>query len=447
MTIRRRIALVAAAAVAVSVVLISVAIFFVAQRQIMAPIDDSLLSRASIIESVRPGTMPPAFREDFVKREGIFGQRRGDFDSTYYQVILPGGGTINAGPDNVVLPVPGPEEVSTEEPTLRSVWVDGLHLRVVTVYQSDAGVFIQLARPLTEADETLRRLAIMLVVTGLSGVALAAGIGLLVARSALKPVDVLRSSLTDIAASKSLGERVDVSSGDEIAELGRAFNQLLDEIQASREDQVRLVRDAGHELRTPLTALRTNIEILQRHEVDEEDRRAMLAAAHAEVEELSTLVTEVVDLATDRYEEEPTSRVMLGDIVASVAERIERRNGRRVEVDDDGSLVVGKSAALERAITNIVTNADKWSPAGDTIRVAIAAGCVTVTDTGPGFEPDDIDHVFERFYRSSEARSTPGSGLGLAIVAQVALDHGGEVFARNRSDTSGAIVGICLPET
>ena len=446
MTIRRRIALVAAAAVAVSVVLISVAIFFVAQRQIMAPIDDSLLSRASIIESVRPGTMPPAFREDFVKREGIFGQRRGDFDSTYYQVILPTGGTINAGPDNVVLPVPGPEEVSTEEPTLRSVWVDGLHLRVVTVYQSDAGVFIQLARPLTEADETLRRLAIMLVVTGLSGVALAAGIGLLVARSALKPVDVLRSSLTDIAASKSLGERVDVSSGDEIAELGRAFNQLLDEIQASREDQVRLVRDAGHELRTPLTALRTNIEILQRHEVDEEDRRAMLAAAHAEVEELSTLVTEVVDLATDRYEEEPTSRVMLGDIVASVAERIERRNGRRVEVDDDGSLVVGKSAALERAITNIVTNADKWSPAGDTIRVAIAAGCVTVTDTGPGFEPDDIDHVFERFYRSSEARSTPGSGLGLAIVAQVALDHGGEVFARNRSDTSGAVVGLCLPQ-
>ncbi|VAV89349.1 hypothetical protein MNBD_ACTINO01-632, partial [hydrothermal vent metagenome] len=231
----------------------------------------------------------------------------------------------------------------------------------------------------------------------------------------------------------------------EIAELGRAFNQLLDEIQASREDQVRLVRDAGHELRTPLTALRTNIEILQRHEVDEEDRRAMLAAAHAEVEELSTLVTEVVDLATDRYEEEPTSSIVLGDVVASVAERIERRNGRRLEIADDGSLVVGKAAALERAITNIVTNADKWSPAGDTIRVAIAAGCVTVTDTGPGFEPDDIDHVFERFYRSSDARSTPGSGLGLAIVAQVALDHGGEVFARNRSDTSGAVVGLCLP--
>ena len=446
MTIRRRIALVAATAVAVTVVLVSVAVFFAARRQIIVPIDDSLLSRVSIIESVPPGTLPPAFRDDFVKREGIFGQRRGDFDSTYYQVVLPDGGSINAGPDNVVLPVAGPDEVSVAEPMLRSVWVDGLHLRVVTVYQPDAGVFIQLARPLTEADETLRRLAILLVVTGLVGVAVAGGLGLLVARSALKPVDDLRSSLTDIAASKSLDERVDVSSGDEIAELGGAFNQLLDEIETAREDQVRLVRDAGHELRTPLTALRTNIEILQRHEVDEEDRQAMLAAAHAEVEELSMLVTEVVDLATDRYEEEPTSSIILGDVVASVAERIERRNGRRVEIADDGSVVVGKSAAIERAITNIVTNADKWSRGEDVIQVTIAAGCVTVSDTGPGFDPEDIDHVFERFYRSSEARSTPGSGLGLAIVAQVAQDHGGEAFARNRTDGPGAIVGFCLPQ-
>lgn len=446
MTIRRRIALVAAAAVAVTVVLVSVGIFFAAQRQIMVPIDDSLLSRASIIESVRPGTLPPAFREDFVKREGIFGQRRGDFDSTYYQVILPGGGTINAGADNVILPVPAAGEVSTEEPTLRSVWVDDLHLRVVTVYQPDAELFIQLARPLTEADETLRRLAIMLVVTGLAGVAIAGGLGLLVARSALKPVDDLRSSLADIATSKSLGERVDVSSGDEIADLGHAFNELLDEIEAARDDQVRLVRDAGHELRTPLTALRTNIEILQRHEVDEADRREMLAAAQAEVEELSMLVTEVVDLATDRYEEEPTSEVVLGELVAAVAERLERRNGRVLHVEDDGSKVLGKAAALDRAITNIVTNADKWSPGDDPIEITIARGCVSVTDTGPGFKPEDIDHVFERFYRSTEARSTPGSGLGLSIVKQVAKDHGGEVFARNRSDGPGAIVGICLPQ-
>lgn len=445
MTIRRRIAIVAAAAVAVTVVFVSAGAFVAARRQIMVPIDQSLLSRATIIENVQPGTIPPGFRDDFVNREGIFVQRRGDFDSTYYQVILPGGGTINAGADDVVLPVPSPDEVSMEDPKLRSVWVDGLHLRVVTVFQPDARVFIQMGRPLTEADETLRRLAGMLAVAGLVGIAVAGGLGLLVARSALKPIDDLRSTIADIAASKSLGERVDVLGRDEIADLGTAFNGLLDEIEAARADQVRLVRDAGHELRTPLTALRTNIEILQRHEVDEADRQTMLAAAHAEVEELSTLVTEVVDLATDRYEEEPTSRVVLGEVVAAVAERLERRNGRRVRIADDGSAVVGKTAALDRAITNIVTNADKWSPRGDPIEVTVSSGCVTVTDTGPGFEPEDIDHVFERFYRSTEARSTPGSGLGLSIVRQVVEDHDGEVFVRNRSDGRGAVVGFCVP--
>ncbi len=445
MTIRRRIALVAASAVAVSVVLVAVASFLLAERQIMAPIDESLLSRAAIIESVPPGTFPPGLREDFVKKEGVFAQRRGDFDSTYYQVILPGGGTVNAGADDLVLPVPAPDEVTTEAPTLRSAWVDGLHLRIVTVYQPEAGVFVQLGRPLTEADETLRRLAVMLAVTGLLGIAVAGGLGLVVARSALKPVDDLRVSLSDITASRSLGTRVDVSSGDEIAELGRAFNRLLDEIEAARADQVRLVRDAGHELRTPLTALRTNIEILQRHEVGEADRMEMLAAAHAEIEELSMLVAEVVDLATDRYEDEPTTRVVLGEVVGSVAERVERRNGRRLAIDDDGSAVTGKHAAIDRAISNIVAHADAWTPEGDVIAVSISGGCVTVTDTGPGFEPEDIDHVFERFYRSSGARSTPGSGLGLSIVRQVVEDHSGDVFARNRSDGRGAIVGFCLP--
>ncbi len=445
MTIRRRIALVAAAAVAVTVVLVSVGAFVAAQRQIMRPIDDSLLSRAVIIENVRPGVIPPAFRDTVGGRDGIFSQGRGDFDSTYYQVILPDGRAIDAGADGVVLPIPAASEVDKDNPTLRSVRVDELHLRVVTVYQRDAGVFIQLARPLTEADKTLRGLAIVLGLSGALGVAVAAGLGLLVARSALRPVDELRSSISAIAGSQALGERIDVSSNDEIADLADAFNELLGEIEASKADQVRLVRDAGHELRTPLTALRTNLEILQRHAVSADERQMMIDAAHAEVEELSTLVTEVVDLATDRYEEEPATEVHLGAVLADVADRLARRNGRCLEITDDGSIIVAKRAAIDRAITNIVANADKWSPSGDAIRVDIVNGSVTVTDTGPGIDVEDLNHVFERFYRSSEARSTSGSGLGLSIVNQIVEGHGGEVFARNRRDRSGAVVGFKLP--
>jgi two-component system sensor histidine kinase MprB len=302
-----------------------------------------------------------------------------------------------------------------------------------------------MGRPLTEARETLAGLAVILAVGSMLGIAVAGGLGLLVARSALKPIDELRGSISDIAVSGSVTDRLDVTGTDEIAELAVAFNELLAEIEASKADQVRLVRDAGHELRTPLTALRTNLEILQRHDVPASERAAMIDAAHFEVAELSALVTEVVDLATDRYEEEDATDVELGDVVTEVAERAKRRNGRFVAIEDDGSVVRVKRDAIERAISNIVSNADKWTPSGETIVVRIDSGGVTVTDSGPGFDAGDVDHVFERFYRSSEARAMPGSGLGLSIVAQIVDDHDGTVFARNRSDGTGAVVGFTLP--
>ena len=445
MTIRRRIALVSAAAVAVTVIVVSIGAFIGASRQIMGSIDQSLYDRAEIIQSVPVGLIPPGF-DDFASGQSRnVRPGRSDFDSTFYQVILRDGTTINAGVEGIVLPAPSRDEVDRSTPTLRTVRVEDLSLRVVTVFHQETGAIVQLGRPLTEARETLAGFAVILAVGSVLGIAVAAGLGLLVARSALKPIDELRGSISDIAESGSLTERLEVTGGDEIAELAVAFNELLAEIEASKADQVRLVRDAGHELRTPLTALRTNLEILQRHDVPADERAAMIDAAHSEVEELSNLVTEVVDLATDRYEEEDATDVLLADLVEDIAERTKRRNGRDVVIEDDGSVVHVKRDAIERAISNIVANADKWTPEGEPIVVRIDSGGVTVEDRGPGFDAADVNHVFERFYRSSEARSMPGSGLGLSIVAQIVEDHGGTVFARNRSDGTGATVGFTLP--
>lgn len=171
----------------------------------------------------------------------------------------------------------------------------------------------------------------------------------------------------------------------------------------------------------------------------------MLRAAHAEVEELSDLVSEIVDVATDRYEEEPTTEVALDEVVGRVVDRISRRTDRRIDITSDGSTVEGKPDALERAVTNIVANAHLWSPDGGTVAIVIADGGITVRDEGPGFANHDLPHVFERFYRSDRARTTPGSGLGLSIVDQIVADHGGEVFARNRTDGAGAEVGFRIP--
>ena len=445
MTIRRRIAFVSAIAVAVTVVVVSVGAFVGARRQILGSIDQSLHARAEIIQNVPIGVIPPGFTDFVSGPSGNVRPGRGDFDSTFYQVILRDGATINAGVEGIVLPAPTQDEVDPSDPTLRTVRVEDLSLRIVTVYHSETGSIVQMARPLTEARETLAGFAVILAVGSLLGIAIAGALGLLVARSALKPIDELRGSISDIAASGSVTDRLDVTDTDEIAELAVAFNELLSEIEASKADQVRLVRDAGHELRTPLTALRTNLEILQRHDVPAGERAAMIDAAHFEVAELSALVTEVVDLATDRYEEEDATDVVLADVVTEVADRAKRRNGRPVGIEDDGSVVRVKRDAIERAISNIVANADKWSPEGDTIVVRIDSGAVAVSDTGPGFDARDVDHVFERFYRSSEARAMPGSGLGLSIVAQIIEDHDGTVFARNRSDGTGAVVGFTLP--
>jgi two-component system sensor histidine kinase MprB len=447
---------VSASAVAVTVCLIAIVVYLGARSQILGPIDESLGERAVASSEVPSITLPgfTQFNPDGTVRSrgprlpreisAAFGNLGAEFDATYVQII--GSSSVfNIGSDSLVLPAPPTIDGTSEQPAFRSTWVSGTHLRIATVASPDGDFVVQVARPLTEADESLHRIALMMIFTGGFGILLAGGLGLVVARSAVKPIEDLEHAVEGIARSQAIDERLDVRGSDEVAQLASAFNELLDELKAAKVQQTRLVRDAGHELRTPLTSLRTNLELLQRHEVEPAERRRMVDAAHAEVQELSALVSEVVDLATDRYEDEPVSMVVLSEVASSVAERQHRRNGRDVIVEADDSTVEGKPAALDRALTNIVSNADKWSPVGAAVVVTITAGTVTVQDRGEGFLPTDLEHVFERFFRSDVARATPGSGLGLSIVAQIVKDHGGEVFARNRSEGSGAEVGFFLP--
>lgn len=445
MTIRTRIALVSATAVAVAVVLISVFTFVGARRQIMSPIDESLLVRAEIVETLRPQALFAVFGIERIddRRDRIVPPAVGDFDASYYQVILGEGVVVNAGAEDLVLPEPTLDDLDPTEPTLRSEWVDGVHLRIATTVRNDGDVVLQIGRTLTEADTAMARLAVLLLVAGVVGVALAGGLGLLVAKQAVKPIDTLAATVGSIAENQSLSERVNVHGDDEVAALSREFNSLLDEVESAKQEQARLVRDAGHELRTPLTALRTNLEVLQRHEVGIAERAEILSAAHGEVEELALLVAEVVDLASDRYEEEVVGPVALDDVAAAVIDRVEKRMGRDVALTSDGSVVEGKRNALERALSNVIQNADKFSPADGEISVVISEGTVTVSDEGSGFDTQDLPYVFERFYRSDTARSEPGSGLGLSIVKQIIDDHHGEVFARN-GPNGGGEVGFAL---
>ena len=314
--------------------------------------------------------------------------------------------------------------------------------------QSDLLGIVQIARPLTEVDATLAGLAAALFTFGIVGVLLAAGAGLLIARSALKPIDALAEAAEHVAETQDLGARIEVTSNDEVGRLASEFNAMLAALETSRQEQQRLVRDAGHELRTPLTALRTNIELLGRTpDLTDEQRTELISAADAEVKDLSLLVGEVVDLASDRYTEGPTEDLLLDETVASCVERAARRFGVEIRLDTEPSLVRGRPAALSRAVDNLLDNAVKWGADNGPIEVEVAAGRVAVRDHGPGIDAVDRDQVFDRFYRSAAARSMPGSGLGLSIVKQVVDAHGGTVFAESANDGEGAVVGFAVGGT
>ena len=252
-------------------------------------------------------------------------------------------------------------------------------------------------------------------------------------------------------------EPLDIPEGppqDELARLATTFNTMLAALARSRDQQRRLVEDAGHELRTPLTSLRTNLDLLAQSDaagsaggrtLDPADRAALLADVRAQVEELGDLVGDVVELAREDSPESAAAPLDLAEVVDRAVTRVRRRApSLTFAVDADPWPMVGDAALLERAVTNLLDNAARWSPDGGTVTVALHEGRLTVADEGPGIADSDLAHVFERFYRSPDARSTPGSGLGLAIVRQAAERHGGAVAA-GRTASGGALLTFVVP--
>ncbi len=330
----------------------------------------------------------------------------------------------------------------------RDATVQGAHVRVVTL-PAAPGVAVQLTRSLAEVDRNLADLRLRLILAGLAGVALAAVLGLLVARSALRPVRRLTSAAEHVAETQDLSASIEVHGRDEVARLATSFNEMLDALNHSRVQQRQLVADAGHELRTPLTSLRTNIEVLARQDdMPARDRECLLADAVSQLEELTVLVGDLVELAREDHPPTPDelSDVRLDDVVERAVHRA-RLHAPQLQIrirENTPAITHGNRALLDRAVSNILDNACKWSPPDGTVDVALTGGELTVRDRGPGIDPEDLPHVFDRFYRAPSARSMPGSGLGLAIVRNAALAHGGSVTAEP-APGGGTVMRLRLP--
>jgi two-component system, OmpR family, sensor histidine kinase MprB len=423
MSFRARLALVAAAAVALAVLTASFVIYFVVRDQLRTTVDDSLKATAVQLERT-----PFHDFEHFPTTPGELG------GATGYPQGVDSNGKVYLPPHATVrLPVNGGvKEVARGQrgPFFWNTTVRGTHLRVLTFPYGPNGA-VEVARSLTEVDHSLGRIKNLLILIAGGGIAIAAALGLAVSRAALAPVRRLTTATEKVTETGDLSERIEVGGRDELSRLAGSFNAMLGALQESSRAQRQLVADASHELRTPLTSLRTNIEVLaSERTLPSGERERLLSDVVEQLTEMTTLISGLIDLARGEQQVAEPEEVRLDLVAADAVERA-RRNRPAVTFSTDlqESTVQGVPSTIERAVANLLDNAAKWSPPGGDVEVAVRGGEVSVRDHGPGIDEEDLPYVFDRFYRSASARGQPGSGLGLAIVRQVAVAHGGDVVA------------------
>ena len=421
MSLRWRIALALGAIAATTTLVVGVISYRTTRDRLYDEIDQSLTDSIALVgPSLRPaGRVRPAARAGTA-----LGLRRCRCSAPTARSSAATSGT-EFEPDAAQVELVG----ETRRSSVQNMTIEGEEYRVQTV--GLPGGALQIARPLAETNNVLDSLRARLLILVVGVTAAGAGAGFLIAGGVTASLRRLTAAAEAVETTGQLDVDVPADGHDEVGRLSAAFRRMLNALARSRDDQQRLVQDAGHELRTPLTSLRTNLDVLRRYpDLPADQRRQVVDDLHAETEELVLLVEEVVAVASGGLDDDPFEPFSLGDVTRELAARYERRSGREVRVEADESPVEGQLGAVQRAISNLLDNARKFDPSGGVIEVRVFDGTVQVLDRGPGIADGEQALVFERFHRSAEARTLPGSGLGLSIVRDVVTRHHGTVQRR-----------------
>ncbi len=391
-----------------------------------------------------------------------------------------------------------------QPPVLFDTVVDGQHVRVAALpirakvhgVSSDVngipmgngpviGILL-VAKSLSDVDTTMLLLRALLLLSGvvtLTGTLIASW---LIATRVLHPISALAATARSIAASTvrgtrlgNLSQRVPQPRGhDELAQVVETFNEMLASLESATQAQRRFVADASHELRAPLTTIQGNLAFLQRH-LDElllEERHTMLADAHRETLRLAELVEELLLLARADANVDTSPGVQAVETVTEASTRsappveldravlqlvrlLRRRlgvEGSKVQLEVGPISPVrvrGDEESLRRVMLILLDNAIKYTPSSgeaDVGRVILSLertsgqAVLRVHDTGIGIEPDDLPHIFERFYRADRARSRQGTGLGLSIAQTLVEQLGGRITAES-TPGKGSTFSVWLP--
>lgn len=441
--LRWRLSLVTGVVVAFSVAVMTFVTYWLVVASMTASVDKQIMQQADVLIQQ---AQDPAFVENI------------DQEISSFKLYNPST-RISISPPSVAfafgdaLPVGGDfkPDGDTMESSIRTLGGE----RVLAKHE-DGGATVVLAKDLGPTEEIVSAVGSALLIIVAFGVLLSVFAGMVVSKTGMEPIERLKRAVDYVTQTNDL-RRIAVGSNDEMSQLTVSFNRMLSALQHARVQQSQFVADAGHELKTPLTSMRTNIELLMMLNksgggfgISEEDRRDLEDDVMAQMSELSTLIGDLVDLAREDATEKEPEPVELHEVLENSLNRAKRR---RPDVDFRVRFIPwmldGDPFALGRATLNLMDNAAKWSPPTGTVRVSMRQVaedkvCLRVDDSGPGIAPEERDKVFERFYRSAEARAMPGSGLGLAIVKSVVERHNGEITIKDSAD-GGTRMEVILP--
>jgi heavy metal sensor kinase len=320
-----------------------------------------------------------------------------------------------------------------------------------------APIVVQTSAPLAPVRSTLRQLAVAMLLWSSIVLGAASYGGRFIARRALRPVGDIVARARAIEASE-LGDRLDVRGGsEELDQLVETLNGMLDRLATSMEGARRFAADASHELQTPIAAMRAALDsCLTNERVGIEDYRAVIDDLVVDLERLSALVRDLrlLALADAGHLVDHAEPIDLGALVLECCEVVrEATEPKAVAITVDRVehvMVRGNPLHLRRALFNLAHNAVRYSPEGSNVHVTVQPverdAIVDITDQGCGIAPEDLPHLFERFYRTDKARArdTGGTGLGLAIASQIVRSHGGHIGVTSAVD-GGSSFAVFLP--
>ncbi len=444
MRFRSRVVVATAVAVAVAVAVASGAALLVARHAVMQAVDESLIHAATQTTSLMSDTDRVAGAGfELVLADGtVLSGRHFAVDHDVLQVaeqqsdsrfitVESGGATLR----ELVIPIPAGTEIPCG-------------VSECQLAQNAAQVFMT---DITGQRHQLQVLAVSLLLLTLLGLVLATGLGYLAAAAVLRPLASINREIDEIAATRDLARRVNEGGVDELGQLRKSFNRLMSAVDESQRLQRQLVMDASHELRTPLTSLRTNSQVLaSTGPLDDLERQQIVADMLVQINELSSLVTDLGELTRGEQSDEDIVTIRLDELVedaVAVARTYARTKSISIEFAGQPTEVAVRQNRMMRAVNNLLNNAIKFTPTGGEVRVSCERGVIRVDDSGPGVPREEKPRIFDRFWRSPSARSLPGSGLGLAIVAQVVHEAGGTIAVEDSVACGGASFVITLPVT